>query len=605
YDAPLHKALAETAPRSTSRVSQSDNYIRSQYLKDKALFGYENQTNNLKLIDTGTSGLQGLVNEFNCSSIQYAFCQVIDDEAGINKIVLLHWQGESAPLTRKGLCASHIPDVARFFKVCHQTITLRNDDEATPQYIMEQIARSSSSRVSLKERSIVPENVEPVGTNYKPLKVSQEIGTIDRKKFWQAEEEAEKQRLLEEKRRASEKQAQFEAERKRHEAVETQKLQQAISEREKSIEATRQADANSDRQSSSGGSQQNSILSSGSTDHVDNCDDDDERVGRRSELLRRERNQETSSLIAKGIIKNARAIFEQQAASSDQTQYSTLTKYERKQPSNNSSGSLVSGRIQAMRSLNTASATKDNNKLNQNNNQQAKTTATPILSKAPPNVSSVKSDNGISPSTKFTASPPMNNLPKDVSAKYEEEQLSSTMRSTHLVADEATNDVPLIKPPAGYDNHDPQNGSTPIDMTTNLNGKVNGDHNAEEKPISSPVKPKTIDLSSEHNNGNIVSNNVSLTHVPETKFNEATSKLSARALYDYQATDDTEINFDPGDIIDDIDQVDPGWWQGTVVTGKFKGQVGLFPANYVELLHEHNHHSSNNTIYSNNASVNE
>ncbi|XP_052741852.1 drebrin-like protein isoform X2 [Bicyclus anynana] len=56
--------------------------------------------------------------------------------------------------------------------------------------------------------------------------------------------------------------------------------------------------------------------------------------------------------------------------------------------------------------------------------------------------------------------------------------------------------------------------------------------------------------------------------------------LTARALYDYQAADESEITFDPGDIITHIEQIDAGWWQGLGPHGVF----GLFPANYVELL---------------------
>ena len=55
--------------------------------------------------------------------------------------------------------------------------------------------------------------------------------------------------------------------------------------------------------------------------------------------------------------------------------------------------------------------------------------------------------------------------------------------------------------------------------------------------------------------------------------------LTARAIYDYQATDDGEITFDPGDIITDIDQIDDGWWKGRGPDGRY----GLFPANYAEL----------------------
>jgi hypothetical protein len=85
--------------------------------------------------------------------------------------------------------------------------------------------------------------------------------------------------------------------------------------------------------------------------------------------------------------------------------------------------------------------------------------------------------------------------------------------------------------------------------------------------------------------------------VDEYLYGFSTPGLQARALYDYQAgklsvrflvvfvqlllsVDDTEITFDPGDIITNIDQVDEGWWQGLAPNGTY----GLFPANYVELL---------------------
>ncbi|XP_053728075.1 drebrin-like protein A isoform X3 [Synchiropus splendidus] len=55
---------------------------------------------------------------------------------------------------------------------------------------------------------------------------------------------------------------------------------------------------------------------------------------------------------------------------------------------------------------------------------------------------------------------------------------------------------------------------------------------------------------------------------------------SARALYDYQAADESEITFDPDDIITGIDMVDEGWWRGFGPDGRY----GMFPANYVELL---------------------
>merc|ERR1719154_35381 len=56
--------------------------------------------------------------------------------------------------------------------------------------------------------------------------------------------------------------------------------------------------------------------------------------------------------------------------------------------------------------------------------------------------------------------------------------------------------------------------------------------------------------------------------------------VCAVSLYDYQASDDTEISFDPGQIITHIDQIDPGWWQGLgpEIDHRFH------PANYVEII---------------------
>nr|XP_058929743.1 drebrin-like protein isoform X2 [Kogia breviceps] len=56
--------------------------------------------------------------------------------------------------------------------------------------------------------------------------------------------------------------------------------------------------------------------------------------------------------------------------------------------------------------------------------------------------------------------------------------------------------------------------------------------------------------------------------------------LCARALYDYQAADDTEISFDPENLITGIEVIDEGWWRGYGPDGRF----GMFPANYVELI---------------------
>ena len=52
------------------------------------------------------------------------------------------------------------------------------------------------------------------------------------------------------------------------------------------------------------------------------------------------------------------------------------------------------------------------------------------------------------------------------------------------------------------------------------------------------------------------------------------------AIKYYTPADETEISFDPDDILTHVDKIDPGWYQGFAPDGSY----GLFPANYVELL---------------------
>ncbi|XP_059400475.1 drebrin-like protein B [Carassius carassius] len=70
------------------------------------------------------------------------------------------------------------------------------------------------------------------------------------------------------------------------------------------------------------------------------------------------------------------------------------------------------------------------------------------------------------------------------------------------------------------------------------------------------------------------------THAGEEAETGGNQNICARALYDYQASDDSEITFDPDDIITGIEMIDKGWWRGYSPDGHY----GLFPANYVELL---------------------
>ncbi|THH27533.1 hypothetical protein EUX98_g6653 [Antrodiella citrinella] len=58
--------------------------------------------------------------------------------------------------------------------------------------------------------------------------------------------------------------------------------------------------------------------------------------------------------------------------------------------------------------------------------------------------------------------------------------------------------------------------------------------------------------------------------------------VCAVVQYDYEAQDDNELTLLEGQLIEQIDFIDDGWWAGIDPNGK----TGIFPANYVELVDE-------------------
>ena len=80
------------------------------------------------------------------------------------------------------------------------------------------------------------------------------------------------------------------------------------------------------------------------------------------------------------------------------------------------------------------------------------------------------------------------------------------------------------------------------------------------------------------------SNHAPLDGVPSAQHAGETSQQGhgqcATAVYEYEAAEQGEIGFAEGEMIEEIDQVDEGWWKGKNV----RGEEGLFPSNYVELI---------------------
>lgn len=65
---------------------------------------------------------------------------------------------------------------------------------------------------------------------------------------------------------------------------------------------------------------------------------------------------------------------------------------------------------------------------------------------------------------------------------------------------------------------------------------------------------------------------------PEPETGAGGSGATATALFDYEAAEDNELSFAEGDKITNLEFPDDDWW-----FGHFKGDSGLFPANYVQI----------------------
>ncbi|KAF9577547.1 hypothetical protein BGW38_007168, partial [Lunasporangiospora selenospora] len=57
-----------------------------------------------------------------------------------------------------------------------------------------------------------------------------------------------------------------------------------------------------------------------------------------------------------------------------------------------------------------------------------------------------------------------------------------------------------------------------------------------------------------------------------------------RALYSFEATAAEELSIQKGDVIQIIEEIDEGWWEGELMDANGRRQAGMFPSNYCEVI---------------------
>uniref|UniRef100_A0A8B9KC02 Drebrin n=1 Tax=Astyanax mexicanus TaxID=7994 RepID=A0A8B9KC02_ASTMX len=111
-----------------------------------------------------------------------------------------------------------------------------------------------------------------------------------------------------------------------------------------------------------------------------------------------------------------------------------------------------------------------------------------------------------------------------------------------------------------------------MNMNMRLGGKEYGDSSEESTPEKCTYIVNREETDEEED--------IQIEEAAENGELSVGRRLCVRALYDYQAEDENELSFEPGDIIRDVETVDKAWWRGFSKDGR----QGLFPANYVQTM---------------------
>ncbi|XP_055905371.1 drebrin-like protein isoform X2 [Eupeodes corollae] len=504
---------------------------------DWSLYGYEGNSNDLKVVGSGEGGIEELTEELNSGKIMYAFVRIEDPKTGLNKFLLINWQGEGAPVNRKGTCANHIHDVAKILGGAHLTINARNEDDMDEERIVKKLGNVSSAYSFKEPRAIVEEQKAPVGTNYTRVIPTKELNATVMQDFWKKEEEEEKRRLEAEK------------EQKRIELLKLEKEQRAREEKEH-LEREKQVVNKSKLQSA-----HVPIKTSPQPLSPEKTLNSSEQGMTEAERMRQLRNQEARELIGSRV-GAAKAIFTRNT-SEGQLQSNSA-------PPAKPARASIAQRINALNNQQPAAPPQEPAPVEApvaTPTMPAAATAIPAVcvpvdivkeiapSPAPqPVIEVIQEEAPVKPEMTAIANEEVHQSAATDDYMDQEEQYSTIKRSPHSKSNslQSPDEVTVV-----------QQVSEPVQQQQQKQSSSNGSHR-QMNEIADIVNEDDLICQ------DVLSDN----------------GLKARALYDYQAADESEITFDPGDIITHIDQIDEGWWQGLGPDGTY----GLFPANYVELI---------------------
>ncbi|XP_076876039.1 drebrin-like a isoform X3 [Brachyhypopomus gauderio] len=481
-----------------------------------ALFTYEGNSNDIRVAGKGAGGLEEMVQELNSGKVMYAFCRVQEPGSGVPKFVLINWTGEGVKVVRKGTCANHVPSMANFLRGAHVTINARSDDDVEPDAIMDKVAKAAGVNYNLHKESNRFNDAVPHG----PVgSVHQKVSAVKEIQNTNKDDFWAEMEREEQNRRRQERNRAEQERQQMEEERRNQDVREAAERERRQKEIANQID-----QQRLFENKQEAAITKKETEEVKQ--EQPQLETRRGGMPRSQSVQianEAAALISQRKV-NPRDVFKQK----EKSLVTNGTPSYGSQP-----GRLKSPFI------------------TQQSDSSERPTWEVSQYSSPANLQSAP--------TKYS---PTESAPTEVGLAKASPVYSGSAVPAFPHQDPGQQTNVLIEHFADH-------------SLTHQQDEVS-DEEWQDSDEGEPVKTEPL----YHH----IYENFKLTE--DSKTAEASEDLGAeqnicaRALYDYQAGDDTEITFDPDDIISGIEMIDEGWWRGFGPDGHF----GMFPANYVELL---------------------
>ncbi|KAM8743391.1 drebrin-like a isoform 2-T2 [Acanthopagrus schlegelii] len=574
------------------------------------LFTYEGNSNDIRLAEKGDGGLEEMVEELSSGKVMYAFCRVQDPNSGLPKYVLINWTGEGVKDSRKGMYANHVSSMANFLKGAHVTVNARAEDDVEPAAILEKVSKASGASFHFHKQTHEYRDAPrgPVGSVYQKTNAVEEIQQTNKDDFWSQAQRDEEVRRREEIKRAEEERRAVERERREMDERQAKERERRAKERAQQIEEERiqqrqreeeEREREQQRQKNETNQTGISFSSSGSgyrkinaVEEIQQTNKDDfwsqaqrdEEVRRREEIKRAEEER-------RAVERERREMDERQAK-------------ERERRAKERAQQIEEERIQ-QRQREEEEREREQQRQNQQEHETKRTGIKSAASVQKANeAKSLISQRSFNPRDIFKQreqsieandrSSPAAARPGKLQSRFLS-QRSFEEQPQHRPAPAAS--VSPLSPASPVQSHSPAAAVSPTPPETSGSPVQAADSayteeeewsdefdddgdeaTAEEPPAEEDLYEAQQPAGMEED---LYEDVYQDGFTAEDNYTGSSGKdIRARALYDYQAADDTEITFDPGDIITGIDMLDEGWWRGTGPDGHF----GMFPANYVELF---------------------